>query len=106
MSIGFLDLRDRIDAACDRYAASLGVEATPDWLLLKTVEEVGELAQALLRHTKRAPDRGADATALKRKLDDEVADVLGFALVLSRRLDIDILPALERKWHLPERSPR
>jgi len=106
VSIGFLELRDCIDAACDDYAAKLNVEPTQDWLVLKTVEEVGELAQALLRHTKRGPDRGLDGVALKRALDDEVADLLGFALILSRRLDVDIPAALERKWHLPERSLR
>jgi len=65
MSIGLLDLRDRIDAAC-----------------------------------------GRDAAALWRAVEDEVADVLGFALAISKRFDVDILPALERKWHLPECSLR
>ena len=106
MSMTLLDVRDRIDAACDSYAALHGVRPTADWLVLKTVEEAGELVQAHLRHSKQAPDRGADGPALKRALDDEVADLLGFALVLAKRFDVDILPALERKWHLPERSLR
>jgi len=106
MSIALTEVRDRIDAACESYAATLGVTPTADWLVLKTVEEAGELVQAHLRHSKQAPARGADAAALKRALDDEVADLLGFALVLAKRFDVDILPALERKWHLPERSLR
>ena len=106
MSIAFTEVRDRIDAACDSYAALHGVTPTADWLVLKTVEEAGELVQAHLRLSNQAPDRGADALALKRALDDEVADLLGFALVLAKRFDVDILGALERKWHLPERSLR
>jgi NTP pyrophosphatase (non-canonical NTP hydrolase) len=107
VSIALLEVRDRIDAACDSYAAQFDAKPTADWLVLKTVEEAGELVQAFLRHTGRAPNRsGADAAALKRALDDEIADLLGFTLVLAKRFDVDILTALERKWHLPERSLR
>jgi hypothetical protein len=46
------------------------------------------------------------AEAGKRALDDEIADLLGFSLVLAKRFDVDLLRALERKWHLPEGSLR
>jgi NTP pyrophosphatase (non-canonical NTP hydrolase) len=101
MSVALTDVRDRIDAACAKYTAGLGFEATQDWLVLKTLEEAGELVQAYLRHSGRAVNRNnADDFALKRDLDNEIADLLGFALVLAKRFDVDILRALERKWRL------
>jgi len=97
-------LRDRIAEAGCRYASSLNVDATDDWLVLKTVEEAGELVQSFLRYSARARSRGQNAQELKRALDDEIADLLGFSLLLAKRFDVDLLPALERKWHLSEGS--
>ena len=97
-------LRDKIAEAGNRYAASLNVEPTDDWIILKTLEEAGELVQSFLRYSARARDRGLTAEELKRALDDEIADLLGFSLVLAKRFDVDLLRVLERKWHLPEGS--
>jgi NTP pyrophosphatase (non-canonical NTP hydrolase) len=97
-------LCDRIAEAGNRYAASLNVEPTDDWIILKTWEEAGELVQSFLRYSARARARGLTAEELKRALDDEIADLLGFSLVLAKRFDVDLLRALERKWHLPEGS--
>ena len=97
-------LRDKIAEAGDRYAASLNVDPTDDWIILKTLEEAGELVQSFLRYSART--RGLTAEELKRALDDEIADLLGFSLVLAKRFDVDLLRALERKWHLPEGSLR
>jgi len=99
-------LRDKLAEAGNRYAASLNVEPTDDWLVLKTLEEAGELVQAFLRHSKRAHARGLSTEELKRALDDEIADLVGFSLVLAKRFDVNLLPALERKWYLPEGSLR
>jgi NTP pyrophosphatase (non-canonical NTP hydrolase) len=99
-------LRDKIAEAGDRYAASLNVDPTDDWIILKTLEEAGELVQSFLRYSARARTRGLTAEQLKCALDDEIADLLGFSLVLAKRFDVDLLRALERKWHLPEGSLR
>ena len=97
-------LRDRIAEAGDRYAASLNVESTDEWLDLKTLEQAGELVQSFLRYSERGRSRGLTQRELKRVFDDEIADLLGFALVLAKRFDVDLLRAPERKWHLPEGS--
>jgi NTP pyrophosphatase (non-canonical NTP hydrolase) len=83
VSIDLLHLRDKIAEAGSRYAASLNIEPTDDWLVLKTSEEAGELVQAFLCFTARAHSRGLPPPELKRALDDEIADLLGFALVLA-----------------------
>jgi hypothetical protein len=59
-------LRDTIAEAGNRYAASLNVEPTDDWIILKTLEEAGELVQSFLRYSARARDRGLTAEELKR----------------------------------------
>jgi NTP pyrophosphatase (non-canonical NTP hydrolase) len=97
-------LRDKIAEAGSRYAASLNVDPTDDWIILKTLEEAGELVQSFLRYSARARTRGLSAEELKHALDDEIADLLGFSLVPAKRFDVDLLRALERKWHLPEGS--
>jgi NTP pyrophosphatase (non-canonical NTP hydrolase) len=99
-------LRDKIAEAGDRYAASLDLNPTDDWIVLKTLEEAGELVQSFLRYSKRAHSRGLSAEELKRSLDDEIADLVGLSLVLAKRFNVDLLPALERKWHLPAGSLR
>jgi NTP pyrophosphatase (non-canonical NTP hydrolase) len=104
VSIDLLHLRHKIAEAGSRYAASLNIEPTDDWLVLKTSEEAGELVHAFLRFTARAHSRGLSPPELKRALDDEIADLLGFALVLAERFDVDLLRAMERKWHLSEGS--
>jgi NTP pyrophosphatase (non-canonical NTP hydrolase) len=106
VTMDVLLLRDKIAEAGDRYAASLNIDPTDDWVILKTLEEAGELVQSFLRYSARARTRGLTAEELKRALDDEIADLLGFSLVLAKRFDVDLLRALERKWHLPEGSLR
>jgi NTP pyrophosphatase (non-canonical NTP hydrolase) len=101
-----LQLRDKIAEAGNRYAASLNIEPTDDWIVLKTLEEAGELVQSFLRYSARAHARGLTTEELKRALDDEIADLLGLSFVLAKRFDVDLLRALERKWHLPVGSLR
>src|SRR5262249_18371493 len=72
VTMDVLLLRDKIAEAGCRYAASLNVDATDDWLVLKTVEEAGELVQSFLRYSARARSRGQNAQELKRALDDEI----------------------------------
>jgi NTP pyrophosphatase (non-canonical NTP hydrolase) len=104
VNIDLVLTRDKIAKAGNRYAASLNIAPTDDWLVLKTSEEAGEPVQAFLRFSARARSRGLSQAELKRALDDEIADLLGFTLVLAERFDVDLLRALDRKWHLSEGS--
>ncbi len=63
-----------------------GLYATFTWL----VEEVGELAEAILE--KRD----------KEAIEEEVADVLAWLLSLSNLLDIDVEEAFRKKYLNPE----
>jgi NTP pyrophosphatase (non-canonical NTP hydrolase) len=99
-----LSLISEISASSKSYADANGIDRTDDWFLLKTGEEFGEMMQAYLRLTDRA--RRLDATHVARHaaFSDEVADLLGMALLLVDRFDIDIVPALEKKWRMELRK--
>lgn len=81
------------------YAQKFNAPKTNEWVLLKLTEELGELSGAWLQY--QGLGRGdADLS----DVSEELADVLGFLLVFSRRAGIDPAGALLRKWgaYLPQ----
>ncbi len=62
-----------------------GLYATFTWL----VEEVGELAEALL-------------SGDKTRIEEEIADVLAWTISIANLLDIDVERALERKYGIKQ----
>ena len=96
-----MELRDtarRIDAISRRYAEVYGFERTPDWLVLKLQEEVGELVQAWLAKTGRQRDRGLGAAERDERFALELADAVGMLLALAEATDVDIERAIDEKW--------
>ena len=95
--INLQGLADAIEAVSARYADRFGIRRDLDWCMLKLTEELGELTQA---HLKRTGQARADASALDltRRFEDEMADVLGQLLVLSKVAGTDLFEALDRKW--------
>ena len=57
-------------------------------IFLKLSEEVGELAEAMLRN----PDRATETT-LKGTIEEELCDVLSLCIILANSYDIDL-----EKW--------
>jgi NTP pyrophosphatase (non-canonical NTP hydrolase) len=97
-------LQFRLERISRKYETEFGIEPGNDWVLFKLQEELGELTQAYLATTQRSRHRleGAEGHAA---LARELADVLGFALVLAERLGIDAEAALTAKWLTYETSP-
>ncbi|MAT99190.1 MAG: pyrophosphatase [Anaerolineaceae bacterium] len=91
-------LIEQLETISLKYAHEFGIERTPDWFLLKLTEELGELMQSYLKFVgqARAHDRGS--MALRRNLEDELADVIGMALLIAKNQNIDIEKAIARKW--------
>jgi NTP pyrophosphatase (non-canonical NTP hydrolase) len=86
-------LGERVQQVSDIYAERFGVRRDDDWALIKLQEELGELAQAHLRLSRRG--RGSADEAARA---DEAADVLCMLLLYCRRHGIDLDAAVERKW--------
>lgn len=89
---------DRIEHISAGYGRVYGVERTPEWVLLKLTEEVGELAQAWLTASGQGRDRGLDTHEKQQALAAEWADAFGMMLVFARRAGIDLEDALTTKW--------
>lgn len=89
---------DQVDEVSAGYGEYYGVERTPEWVLLKLTEEVGELTQAWLALSGQGRDRGKSTEQLRADLEGELADALAMVLVMSRRVGVDVEEALERKW--------
>ncbi len=97
-NIRFSELQRLISANAERYAKKHGVTIDKAFLVLKLMEESGELAEALLIcdnqcRTKKRKDAGEAHT----ELENELADVLGTVLLMASTFNVDILAGLERK---------
>ena len=104
MTGGLGTLQLRLERISRQYEAEFGIEPGNDWIMFKLQEELGELTQAYLAITQRSRHRleGAEGhEALAR----ELADVLGFTLVLAQRLGIDAEAAVKAKWLKYEATP-
>lgn len=94
----FQDLQRKFDRASRGYCRRHGFERDPDWVMLKLLEEVGELTQSWNRLTARARLKGRNAEEVARELEDEAADVLGHIFLLAEAHDLDLTAAIRRKW--------
>ena len=95
----FQELQEKIYQNALNYGERFNVEIDEDFALLKLYEEAGELAQAVLIHNKKSrPEKHIDRDASKQRVAEELADVMGMAIVIAKVMNIDILEALNHKW--------
>jgi NTP pyrophosphatase (non-canonical NTP hydrolase) len=101
------DLTLSLEGISARYAERFGFRRDADWFALKLAEEVGELIQAHLKLAGQARVAPEDASRCRERLEDELADVLGQALLLAHHHKIDVPAAIRRKWlrWLPGATP-
>jgi NTP pyrophosphatase (non-canonical NTP hydrolase) len=95
-----MDLRtlsDEVEAVSAGYAGRFGIDRTPEWLVLKLQEEVGELTRAFLKLTgqARTSENGGE---LRAGFAAELADVLCHTVLLARHHDVDLDAEIARKW--------
>ena len=92
----------RLENVSAGYAEVYAVDRTPDWMLLKLLEELGELSQAWLVASGQGRDRNLTAQQQQDAVAAECADVVAMALLVARRLGIDVETAMREKWLLWE----
>lgn len=92
------DLQERFDKASLSYCALHGLDRDQDWVMLKLLEEIGELTQVWNTMTGRGRDKGLSDADLKTTMADEVADSLGMLLLVAHQHDLDLTAAIARKW--------
>lgn len=88
----------RLETVSTGYAEVYAVDRTPEWMLLKLMEELGELSQAWLVASGQGRDRGRTAEEQRQSVAAECADVVAMALLTAHRMGIDVEAALEQKW--------
>ena len=96
----FEKLQTKFDAVSLSYCAQYGFKRDQDWVILKLLEEVGELTQAWNKLTGRARKRSSSDEELMQNLAEEAADVLGMIMVFAVQNDLDLEAAIKRKWRI------
>lgn len=92
------ELQSRFDQAALSYCDIHGLDRDSDWVMLKLLEEIGELTQIWNTKTGRGRDKGLSEVDLKTAMANEVADSLGMLLIIARQHDLDLTAAIARKW--------
>lgn len=92
------ELADSVERVSSAYVATHAINRDNDWFMFKLQEELGEATQKYLMLTGRARTKGLSSEEIRASFEDELADVLGHLLLLSKHMDVDLEKALERKW--------
>lgn len=88
----------RLDNVSAGYAEVYAVDRTPEWMLLKLTEELGELSQAWLVASGQGRDRDRTPEQQQGAVAAECADVVAMALLAAHRMGVDVEAALRDKW--------
>ena len=96
--VKFNQVMQKISQRIEQYSQEYEINRDSDWHILKLQEEVGELAQAYLRLSKRARTKGLSQQEIKESFAEELADVLGMAMLIADYHKIDLLEAVKNKW--------
>ena len=75
------------------------IEISDDYLMLKINEELGEFVQSYIIHKKKCrPEKFLSPDESKKEKAKELSEVIGLALVISTKFNIDLEEALIKKW--------
>jgi len=96
--VDLANLSEDLTAVSTHYADRYNIDQSDDWLMLKLQEELGELTPAYLALTGRTRDRGRSASEARSQFEDELTDVIGHALLIAQRFEVDLDVAFSRKW--------
>ena len=95
----FEELQKGILKVAELYSERFGVTIDQDFALLKLVEEVGEYAQAVLVHRKKSkPEKHVSENGSKKLIANELADIIGLAIMNANLFGIDLENAIKEKW--------
>ncbi len=92
-------MQKKVVENAEKYGARFNVRIDQEFALLKLMEEVGEFAEAVLTHDKKSrPDKFVSSTLSKQRIGEELADIVGMAIVNANIFQIDLEEALSAKW--------
>jgi NTP pyrophosphatase (non-canonical NTP hydrolase) len=95
----FQEMQKGVLAVADKYGKRFGIIIDQDFALLKLYEEVGEYAQAVLIHRKKSkPNKLRSEEDSKNLMAEELADIIGLAIMNAELFGIDLERAVKEKW--------
>jgi NTP pyrophosphatase (non-canonical NTP hydrolase) len=95
----FKEIQNGVLEVARVYGQRFNVNIDQDFAILKLYEEVGEFAQAVLIHKKKSkPEKYRSEKGTKEKLGEELADIIGMAIVNANLFGIDIERSIKEKW--------
>lgn len=95
----FKELQKKMLETAKRYEMRHKLTIDENTAIIKLFEEVGELAESILTIRKKSrPEKHLPPKEAKIKVSEELADVVGMAIVVADRLKIDLGKAIESKW--------
>ena len=96
--INIQKLTEEVETISTAYARQFDIQRDDNWFILKLNEEMGELTQSYLKLSGQARVNGLDDSTLRAQFEDEVADVLGQLLLLTKHFEVNLADAIQRKW--------
>ncbi len=95
----FRELSERVIDNARYYGEKFEIEMDDNFAMTKLLEEVGEFAQAKLIHDKKCrPKKFVDESVSQQMLAEELADIVGMAILNADILGVDIESTLLEKW--------
>jgi NTP pyrophosphatase (non-canonical NTP hydrolase) len=95
----FEELQNGILRVAKHYSQRYEVEIDQDFALLKLNEEVGEYTQSVLIHRGQSkPEKQLPYQESKKRIANELADIIGMAIVNAALFDINLEQAIKEKW--------
>lgn len=99
----FKEIEKAVLKTSEDYDKKYNLDFDVDSAMIKLFEEIGELSEAYLTYKRKSrPEKFLNEEDAKKKLSYELADVVGVALIISKKLDINLEDALNRKWIIRE----
>jgi len=99
LRITFEEIQSGILKVAETYSERFNVKIDHDFAVLKLFEEVGEYAQAVIVHNKKSkPEKYVSEEEAKKRLGEELADIIGMAIINADLFGIDIQKSIKEKW--------
>jgi len=91
-------IQEKVVRVVKRYGKDFSIKVDKEFAVHKLYEETGEFAEAWLTYTGRSRPEKLTKQDPKTRLAEELADIIGIALLNAELLDIDIEQAMKDKW--------
>ena len=95
----FKEIQKEILETAKRYEKKYNLDLDENASIIKLFEEVGEFAEAALIHRKKSrPEKHLPPEESKKKVSEELADIIGMVMINADHLGIDLEEAIKNKW--------